>query len=201
MDAMRLFEPEASCGSAGLTEDADLAVPACASGIQAGRSSRSVPATDAARGAASRWLRSQRSPRGASRPTLFALEQALALYAAYWQNAWACDARIEAILKQLSLRRGRTLEAAGSNSSMRTLVRLRCAPAQKGPAASRAVMRNKAQTTRKRPCPGTIKRAVFGETATVDRLLRAKQGAQAAEEQTRKELGDARFARIDTDYA
>jgi hypothetical protein len=146
-----LFEPEASCGSAGLTEDADLVVRACAHGIRARRSSRSVPATRrAARGAATRWLRSQRSPRGASRPTLFALEQALALYDAYWQNAWACDARIEATLKQLSLRRGRTHlggrwvefideNAGGARVCARTHGR------EKGPAASRAVMRNKAQ--------------------------------------------------------
>jgi transposase len=38
---------------------------------------------------------------------LFALEQALALYDAYQEKASACDARIEAILKQLSFRRGR----------------------------------------------------------------------------------------------
>ena len=38
---------------------------------------------------------------------LFALEQALALYEAYQEKASACDARIEAVLKQLSLRRGR----------------------------------------------------------------------------------------------
>src|SRR5215831_6703158 len=38
---------------------------------------------------------------------LFALEQALALYDAYQQKASACDARIEAVLRQLSFRRGR----------------------------------------------------------------------------------------------
>jgi transposase len=38
---------------------------------------------------------------------LFALEQALALYDAYQEKASACDARIEAVLKQLSFRRGR----------------------------------------------------------------------------------------------
>ena len=38
---------------------------------------------------------------------LFALEQALALYDAYQDKALACDARIEAVLKQLSFRRGR----------------------------------------------------------------------------------------------
>jgi transposase len=38
---------------------------------------------------------------------LFALEQALALYDAYQEKASACDARIEAVLKQLSFCRGR----------------------------------------------------------------------------------------------
>src|ERR1700719_812775 len=38
---------------------------------------------------------------------LFALEQALALYDTYQQKASACDARIEAVLKELSVRRGR----------------------------------------------------------------------------------------------
>lgn len=38
---------------------------------------------------------------------LFALEQALALYDTYQQKAFACDARIEAVLKELSVRRGR----------------------------------------------------------------------------------------------
>jgi len=38
---------------------------------------------------------------------LFALEQALALYDTYQQKAYACDARIEAVLKELSARRGR----------------------------------------------------------------------------------------------
>src|SRR5450830_1615673 len=37
---------------------------------------------------------------------LFALEQALALYDTYQQKASACDARIEAVLKELSARRG-----------------------------------------------------------------------------------------------
>src|SRR5207244_8760299 len=37
---------------------------------------------------------------------LFALEQALALYDAYHEKASACDARIEAVLKQLSIHRG-----------------------------------------------------------------------------------------------
>jgi transposase len=38
---------------------------------------------------------------------LFALEQALALYDVYQEKASACDARIEAVLKQLSVDRGR----------------------------------------------------------------------------------------------
>src|SRR5271169_3822418 len=38
---------------------------------------------------------------------LFALEQALALYDTYQQKASACDARIEAVLKELSICRGR----------------------------------------------------------------------------------------------
>ncbi|MGY3611336.1 MULTISPECIES: IS110 family transposase, partial [unclassified Bradyrhizobium] len=38
---------------------------------------------------------------------LFALEQALALYDTYHEKASACDARIEAVLKQLSNHRGR----------------------------------------------------------------------------------------------
>ena len=38
---------------------------------------------------------------------LFALEQALALYDTYQQKASACDTRIEAVLKELSIRRGR----------------------------------------------------------------------------------------------
>jgi transposase len=37
---------------------------------------------------------------------LFALEQALALYDAYHEKASACDARIEAVLKELSIHRG-----------------------------------------------------------------------------------------------
>jgi transposase len=37
---------------------------------------------------------------------LFALEQALALYDAYQEKAFACDARIEAVLKKLSIHRG-----------------------------------------------------------------------------------------------
>ena len=38
---------------------------------------------------------------------LFALEQALALYTAYRNKASACDVRIEAVLKELSIHRGR----------------------------------------------------------------------------------------------
>ena len=38
---------------------------------------------------------------------LFALDQALALYDAYHEKASACDARIEAVLKELSIGRGR----------------------------------------------------------------------------------------------
>jgi len=38
---------------------------------------------------------------------LFALEQALALYDAYHEKASACDARIQAVLKELSIGRGR----------------------------------------------------------------------------------------------
>src|SRR5246500_3689548 len=38
---------------------------------------------------------------------LFALEQALALYDAYQEKVSACDVRIEAVLKELSIRRGR----------------------------------------------------------------------------------------------
>src|SRR6516165_5910872 len=38
---------------------------------------------------------------------LFALEQALALYDAYHEKASACDVRIEAVLKELSIHRGR----------------------------------------------------------------------------------------------
>jgi transposase len=38
---------------------------------------------------------------------LFALEQALALYKAYQEKASACDARIEVVLKELSISRGR----------------------------------------------------------------------------------------------
>jgi transposase len=51
---------------------------------------------------------------------LFALEQALALYDTYQQMAFACDARIEAVLEQLSVCRGREggqLPAARQNRS------------------------------------------------------------------------------------
>jgi len=51
---------------------------------------------------------------------LFALEQALALYDTYQQKAFACDARIEAVLKELSVCRGRKggqLPAARQNRS------------------------------------------------------------------------------------
>ena len=40
---------------------------------------------------------------------LFALEQALALYDAYHEKASACDVRIEAVLKELSIHRGRDI--------------------------------------------------------------------------------------------
>ena len=43
---------------------------------------------------------------------LFALEQALALYDAYHEKASACDVRIEAVLKELSIHRGRGHGAA-----------------------------------------------------------------------------------------
>src|SRR3954466_779824 len=49
---------------------------------------------------------------GSYRPEhLFALEQALALYDAYHEKVSACDARIEAVLKELSIARG---HAAGA---------------------------------------------------------------------------------------
>ena len=41
---------------------------------------------------------------------LFALEQALALYEAYQEKVSGCDARIEAVLKELSARRGREVD-------------------------------------------------------------------------------------------
>jgi hypothetical protein len=41
---------------------------------------------------------------------LFALEQALALYDVYHEKASACDARIEAVLKELSIGRHHPIE-------------------------------------------------------------------------------------------
>src|SRR6201997_4603938 len=52
---------------------------------------------------------------------LFALEQALALYDTYQEKASACDARIETVLKELSIRRGR--EAGPLPSPRRPLSR------------------------------------------------------------------------------
>ena len=77
---------------------------------------------------------------------LFALEQALALYDAYHEKVSACDARIEAVLKELSIGRGRRSEfvavpePAENRSSERT--GLRCAggtlrAARKGPHTNR----------------------------------------------------------------
>ena len=56
---------------------------------------------------------------------LFALEQALALYDTYQQKASACDARIEAVLKELSARRGRKCRASrnGLRRPWRVVVR------------------------------------------------------------------------------
>ncbi len=42
---------------------------------------------------------------------LFALEQALALADAYHEKASACDVRIEAVLKELSIHRGRDVQS------------------------------------------------------------------------------------------
>jgi transposase len=50
---------------------------------------------------------------------LFALEQALSLYDAYHEKASACDARIEAVLKELSIRHGRDYGAAPPASRRR----------------------------------------------------------------------------------
>ena len=50
---------------------------------------------------------------------LFALEQALALYDAYHEKASACDARIEAVLKELSIDRGRGQGSAPQASRRR----------------------------------------------------------------------------------
>src|SRR6202051_1453258 len=46
---------------------------------------------------------------------LFALEQALALYDAYHEKVSACDARIEAVLKELSIGRGRRSDSMPSS--------------------------------------------------------------------------------------
>src|SRR5450631_2981545 len=51
---------------------------------------------------------------------LFALEQALALYDAYHEKASACDARIEAVLKELSIGRGRRSDSLLSPRRPRT---------------------------------------------------------------------------------
>ena len=75
---------------------------------------------------------------------LFALEQALALYDAYHEKVSACDARIEAVLKELSIGRGRRsnwlFPSRPNRSSERT--GLRCAggtlrAARKGPHTNR----------------------------------------------------------------
>src|SRR5476651_2552303 len=47
---------------------------------------------------------------------LFALEQALALYDAYHEKVSACDARIEAVLKELSIGRGRRSDSVLSHA-------------------------------------------------------------------------------------
>ena len=51
---------------------------------------------------------------------LFALEQALALYDAYHEKVSACDARIEAVLKELSIGRGRRPDSVLSPRRLRT---------------------------------------------------------------------------------
>jgi transposase len=51
---------------------------------------------------------------------LFALEQALALYDAYHEKVSACDARIEAVLKELSIGRGRRSDSSLSPRRPRT---------------------------------------------------------------------------------
>jgi transposase len=51
---------------------------------------------------------------------LFALEQALALYDAYHEKVSACDARIEAVLKELSIGRGRRSDLLLSPSRPRS---------------------------------------------------------------------------------
>jgi transposase len=52
---------------------------------------------------------------------LFALEQALALYDAYREKVSACDARIEAVLKELSIGRGRRSDSVLSPRRPRTV--------------------------------------------------------------------------------
>ena len=51
---------------------------------------------------------------------LFALEQALALYDAYREKASACDARIEAVLKELSIGRGHSSDSLPSSGRDRS---------------------------------------------------------------------------------
>jgi hypothetical protein len=51
---------------------------------------------------------------------LFALEQALALYDAYHDKVSACDARIEAVLKELSIDRRRKSDSLLSPQRSRT---------------------------------------------------------------------------------
>jgi transposase len=51
---------------------------------------------------------------------LFALDQALALYEAYHEKASACDVRIEAVLKELSIHRGRDHGSPASRRRNRT---------------------------------------------------------------------------------
>ena len=58
---------------------------------------------------------------GSYRPEhLFALEQALALYDAYHEKVSACDVRIEAVLKELSIGRGRRSDSLLSPRRPRT---------------------------------------------------------------------------------
>src|SRR6202521_4967660 len=51
---------------------------------------------------------------------LFALEQALALYDVYQEKAAACDIRIEAVLKELSMGRGHSLDSLPSSGRDRS---------------------------------------------------------------------------------
>src|SRR5450830_411626 len=51
---------------------------------------------------------------------LFALEQALALYDVYHEKAFACDARIESVLKELSIDRGRRSDPLPSSGRPRS---------------------------------------------------------------------------------